>query len=162
ETPVSLRDVAYTAGAKRTHHENRLALIAGSKEEACEKLEAFAHGEILSGMASGQKRRQCRIAFVFPGQGPQWWAMGRQLLAEEPAFLAAIEECDQIFGRWADWSILKELSADEANSRLSQAQYVQPVMCAFQIALAGLWRSWGVVPAACIGHSLGEIAAGCV
>ena len=161
-TGPSLKDVAYTACARRSHHDHRLVVIAPSAEQAREKLEAFVHGEVLNGMSSGHRRRQCGVVFVFPGQGPQWWAMGRQLLAEEPVFLETIENCDRILAGWADWSILQELSADQSGSRLNQAQFVQPVMFAFQIALAALWRSWGIVPSAVIGHSFGEIAAACV
>ncbi len=161
-TQVSLEDVAYTASARRTHHDHRLALIAGSHKEAGEKLDAFVHGELLNGMSSGLRRRQSGLVFVFPGQGSQWWAMGRQLLAEEPVFLRAVEECDRVLAGWADWSILEELTASESSSRLDQARLVQPVMFALQIALATLWRSWGIVPTAAIGHSLGEIAAACV
>ena len=64
------------------------------------------------GRASADRRP--RLAFVCSGQGPQWWAMGRQLLREEPAFRAAIERCDAIVRRLGDWSLLDELTADEA------------------------------------------------
>src|SRR5262249_27463719 len=159
---ISLHDLAYTAATRRSHHDHRLSLVVRSTADAREKLEAFAFGEVLEGMSSGAKNRQSKVVFVFPGQGPQWWAMGRQLLDQEPIFKDAILTCDRLLAKWAEWSIFHELTApDESSSRLSQAQIVQPVMFSLQFALAALWRSWGITPSAVVGHSLGEIAAAC-
>ena len=96
---------------------------------------------------------------MFSGQGPQWFGMGRELLAEEPIFRAALEECDALLRRHASWSLLQELAADESPSRLDQTEIAQPAIFALQVALAALWRSWGIVPDAVVGHSVGEVAA---
>ena len=97
--------------------------------------------------------------FVFTGQGPQRWGMGGALLEREPAFRAAIAACDRALGRWASWSLLEELTADESRSRLASSEVAQPALFALQVGLAALWRSWGIVPDAVVGHSLGEVAA---
>ncbi len=103
--------------------------------------------------------RKPRVAFVCSGQGPQWWAMGRQLLHEEPAFRAAIERCAAILERLADWSLLDELTALESRSRMDNTAISQPCIFALQVGLAELWASWGVRPEAIVGHSVGEVAA---
>ncbi|HUC97182.1 MAG TPA: acyltransferase domain-containing protein, partial [Candidatus Polarisedimenticolaceae bacterium] len=100
-----------------------------------------------------------KLAFVFGGQGPQWWAMGRELLESEPVFRQTIEICDALLRQHAEWSLLAELTADEASSRLEQTAIAQPALFALQVALAALWKSWGVEPAAVVGHSVGEVAA---
>src|SRR5262249_20100114 len=63
------------------------------------------------------------------------------------------------FRRHAPWSILEELSADEATSRIPQALFAQTSNFALQVALTELLRSWGLIPAAVVGHSVGEVAA---
>ena len=100
-----------------------------------------------------------KLAFVFPGTGPEWWAMGRQLLQEEPTFLNKIQECDALFRKHVDWSLWDELTAEEHESRIKSTQIAQPAIFALQVALATLWRSWGIEPDVAVGQSLGEVAA---
>ena len=97
--------------------------------------------------------------FVCSGMGQQWWAMGRELLSEEPVYRRAIEEVSDLFAPLAGWSLLEKLTADEQSSQLQGTRFGQPAIFALQVALAALWRSWGVEPAAVLGHSAGEMAA---
>src|SRR5208283_2869027 len=86
--------------------------------------------------------------------------MGRELLKTEPVFREAIERCDRAMRPYGDWSILKELEAAHASrSRLGEIDVLQPALFAIQVALAALWRSWGIEPHAVVGHSMGEVAA---
>ncbi|MCB0239299.1 MAG: acyltransferase domain-containing protein, partial [Anaerolineae bacterium] len=114
-----------------------------------------------SGLAHGERPRQqpARLAFVFCGQGSHWWAMGRGLLSREPVFRGTIERCDELLQPLAGWSLVRELTASEADSRLDYTTFAQPVLFAVQVALVDLWRSWGISPDAVVGHSMGEVAA---
>jgi acyl transferase domain-containing protein len=85
--------------------------------------------------------------------------MGRQLLKRERLFQLELERCGEAIRRQAGWSLLDELMAGESESRLSEVEVAQPSIFAIQVALAALWRSWGVEPDAVTGHSMGEIAA---
>lgn len=158
---VSLDDITYTASVRRSHHTHRLAVVASTREEMAAALEAFANGDVpasvVSGTAAGGGR--LKIVFVFPGQGSQWVGMGRSLLDEEPAFREAIEACDAVIRRESGFSVLEELCADEARSRLGAIDVLQPTLFAVEVALAALWRAWGVEPNAVVGHSMGEAAA---
>ncbi|WP_438004842.1 SDR family NAD(P)-dependent oxidoreductase [Sorangium sp. So ce321] len=159
--PVDLTDVAYTASVRRGHHEHRLALTGGSRQELAGLLEAYGRGEEAAGIARGDARATARprVVFVFPGQGSQWLGMGRQLLAEEPTFREAVAACDAAIARETGWSLLEELHAGEERSRLAEIDVVQPTLFAIGVALSALFRSWGVEPDAVVGHSMGEVAA---
>ncbi len=158
---ASLRDICYTADARRTHHDYRIFLAGRSPAEMARHLHRLLHEDVHPAFSSSWKPddRERGLAFVFSGQGPQWFGMGRELLAEEPIFRAAFEECDALLRRHASWSLLQELAADESQSRLDQTEIAQPAVFALQVALAALWRSWGIVPDAVLGHSVGEVAA---
>lgn len=162
ESAASSRDICYTASVRLGHHDQRLAVTGDSPAQLMESLEAFLRGEARSGLSSGRKIsvRRRKLVFVFPGQGSQWFGMGRRLLDEEAIFREVIERCDQAMRPYGDWSLLAELTAtDAAHSRLNEIDVIQPAVFAIQVALAALWRSWGIEPQAVVGHSSGEIAA---
>ena len=160
-TPQRWEDICHTASARRTQHDHRLAVVARSAREARSLLDSIARGEPSPAVRSGRAaaRADERIAFVFTGQGAQWWGMGRELLEHDAAFRATIERCDAILRRYADWSLIDALRADEAASRMHETAIAQPAIVALEIALAASWRRWGVRPRAVVGHSVGEIAA---
>ncbi len=157
---AALRDICFSAATKRSHHEHRLALVAHDKAELVEQLDAFLRGEARANSSSGRKSSEpSRPVFVCSGMGQQWWGMGRELLAQEPVYRRAIEEVSDLFGPLAGWSLLDKLTADEKSSQIQETHIGQPAIFALQVALAALWRSWGVEPAAVFGHSAGEVAA---
>jgi acyl transferase domain-containing protein/NADPH:quinone reductase-like Zn-dependent oxidoreductase/short-subunit dehydrogenase/acyl carrier protein len=156
----ALRDICFSAGVKRSHHEFRLALAAHDNADLAEQLEAFLRGESRANTSTGRiSGTPSNPVFVCSGMGQQWWAMGRELLAQEPVFRRAVEEVSDLFGRLAGWSLLEKLTADEQTSRIQETRVGQPAIFALQVALAALWRSWGVEPAVVLGHSAGEMAA---
>jgi acyl transferase domain-containing protein/NADPH:quinone reductase-like Zn-dependent oxidoreductase/acyl carrier protein len=155
-----LNDITYSSAFRRSHHSDRLAVVADSKEELVKKLESFNEGTLLKGVSINKARtdKEPELIFVFTGMGPQWWAMGRELMEKEPVFRKKIEECDKIFEKITGWSILKELLADEENSRITDTEIAQPANVVIQAALADLWESYGIKPDAVVGHSIGEVA----
>jgi acyl transferase domain-containing protein/aryl carrier-like protein len=161
DEPASLRAIGHSAVFRRSQHDHRLTLVARSRAEAAEQLGTWLSAGQAAGVAAGRipPGERPPIAFVCSGMGPQWWAMGRELLASEPVFRQAIERCDREFRRHAGWSLLEAMSAPEETSRMAETEVAQPANFAIQVALADLWRSWGIEPAAIIGHSTGEIAA---
>ena len=159
-----LSDVCFTAATRRSHHQHRLAAVGRSKRELAALLEAFGAEQDERGLVSGRCTSDGapKVAFVFSGMGPQWWGMGRELLHDEAVFRGVVEECDRLVGALGGWSLLGELAAGEADSRIAEPRIAHVANFALQVALAALWRSWGIVPEAVVGHSSGEMAAACV
>lgn len=157
----ALSDICGSAALRRTHHPYRAAVIAGSHDAAVDGLESVAAAEQRADVVVGRASSGSppRMAFVFTGMGPQWWGMGRQLLTEEPVFRSAIDDCDAALSPLTGWSVRAALEADEPISRMGEADVAQVCNFALQTALAALWRSWGIMPDAIIGHSAGGIAA---
>jgi acyl transferase domain-containing protein/surfactin synthase thioesterase subunit/acyl carrier protein len=158
---IDLAKLCYTSSLRRTHHKERLALVFHTREELVAQLVSFQQNESLKGLIGGSRlrSRRLKLVFIFPGQGPQWWAMGQSLWLQEPVFQEAFNRCDTLFARWLEWTPLAELQASESRSRLGETIVAQPTIFALQIALTALWQSWGVTPDAVVGHSLGEVAA---
>lgn len=149
------------ASRRRNHLEHRLALVAGSTEELIESLDGFLSGASQPGVACGDGSPigKGKLAFVFSGQGSQWLGMGRELMQQEPAFRATLDQCERVLGPHVDWSLLEQLEAQEGRSRLGEIDVLQPTLFALQVGLASLWRAWGLEPDAVVGHSMGEVAA---
>ena len=157
--PCAFPDVAGTLALRRSHLDHRLVVAAQSAEAAVSALRAVAAGETSDAVISGRRTSGRRLAFVFTGQGAQWWGMGRGLLRQDPLFRETVERCDQLFSQRSGWSLLDELARPEDCSRINETVVAQPAIFALQVALAERLAAWGIRPEAVVGHSIGEIAA---
>jgi glutamate-1-semialdehyde-2,1-aminomutase len=160
---LPLADVCYSANIGRAHLPYGAAILADSPAALGQGLRALAAGQNRPGLHRGRApRRPPKVAFLFTGQGSQYSGMGRRLYDTQPAFRAVMERSEPILQQAAGFSLLGLLFADvedAADGRLSETCYAQPALFALQAALLELWRSWGVVPDAVLGHSSGEYAA---
>jgi myxalamid-type polyketide synthase MxaD len=159
---TSAADMCHSAAFRRAHHECRAAIVGTDMHEWRERLGALAANESHPQVAVGRTGERLGIVFVFPGQGSQWIGMGRELYATEPVFRESIDRTAQAIAPLVDWSLTEQISGDAEQSRLHEIHVVQPTLFAVEIALAALWRSWGIEPDAVVGHSMGEVAAACV
>jgi acyl transferase domain-containing protein/acyl-CoA synthetase (AMP-forming)/AMP-acid ligase II/acyl carrier protein len=163
-----LPDICVTANRGRNHFEHRAVLICPDLEAARRQSAALAHGDAAPGVVAGiaPRERRPRVAFLFPGQGLQYAGMARELYQRVPAFRVSLDRCAEAydeFGRADGSPPLTTLMFDAGSEQLlQQTRYVQPALYALQVSLAALWRSWGVLPDALLGHSAGEYAAACI
>ena len=157
---VPLADVAYTVNHHRSRHGKFAAVCARDRAQAVAGLRAVAAGEPAAGVVDPREvPRGSGTVFVYSGQGSQWAGMGRQLLADEPAFSAAVAELESDFVAQAGFSLREVLESGEPVVGIDR---IQPVLVGMQLALTALWRSRGVEPDAVIGHSMGEVTAAVV
>ncbi|MBS0558373.1 MAG: amino acid adenylation domain-containing protein [Proteobacteria bacterium] len=151
---AALPDIAYTLAMGRRAMNVRGAVAAHGVADARAQL-----AKLVAQSAYPQRR----LVFLFPGQGSQHVGMARELLAE-PVFAMAFARCCELasalLGRDLRALILAD-ATDAANAELAQTHYTQPALFAIEYALAELWQSWGLAPAAMIGHSIGEYVAAC-
>ncbi|MCC6456109.1 MAG: acyltransferase domain-containing protein, partial [Caldilineaceae bacterium] len=168
---ISLADLCFTANSGRSHFSYRLALTAESSSEIRDKLAAFAGAQPLSdasvkGLVYGaaQNHQPHKVVFLFSGQGAQSVGMGRELYTHSPTFRQVMDECDALLRPHLPHSLLAVLYGDDPaiTALLDETAYTQPALFAVEYALATLWQSWGIRPAAVMGHSVGEYVAACV
>ena len=157
---VELQQVAHTLNHHRTQHPVFATVCARDRAGAVAGLAALAAGQSAPGVVAPHPGRcGTGTVFVYSGQGSQWVGMGRQLLADEPAFAAAVAELDPNFIAQVGFSLHQVLA--DAERVIGDAR-VQPIVMGLQLALTALWRSYGVLPDAVIGHSMGEVTAAVV
>ncbi|KAL0945469.1 hypothetical protein HGRIS_000958 [Hohenbuehelia grisea] len=151
---VRFGDVAYTMTARRQLYTHRLAVQAGSKAELIEKLSKATAVPVTS--ESG------KVVFVFSGQGSQYLGMGKALYETSPLFKSTIDECETILKAGGFPGVLPIINAGPEGSGLTTLEEFeanQAAIFSLEYALAKVWISWGLTPAAVVGHSLGEYAA---
>ena len=153
----ALSDICATAAKRRTHLEKRAVILANHGDELRGRLAAFARNEAVDGIVTGDRPEAAvpRVAFVYSGQGVHQAGMAEELLREEAIFREAMEAWEDRF-QVHKVSVLNSLRSD-----LSKTEHAQPAIFALQQSLTTLWRSYGIEPGACLGHSLGEISAAC-
>ncbi|GJL65670.1 MAG: hypothetical protein NPIRA05_06410 [Nitrospirales bacterium] len=156
----TLEDTVYSMACRRTHLSHRLAIWGDTREDLEEGLNTFAKEGIVQNGTQGSQpfKGQRQPVFVYTGMGPQWWGMGQELYRYHAVFKHAVDEADEIFREISGFSILNEMSKDEATSRITETHIAQPANFVLQYALTQALRAEGVVPAAVVGHSVGEIS----
>ncbi|MFD7715248.1 type I polyketide synthase [Streptomyces sp. NPDC059814] len=158
-----LSDVAYSLATTRTQHPTRGVVIAGRTDDAVAGLRALAADESHDAVVTGAAAGRGRVAFVFPGQGAQWWGMGRSLWEQNNAFREAVTACDEALVPHTGFSVAAIVRGQDGLAPpFTRTDVVQPALFAMYVGLAAMWRAWGVEPSAVVGHSQGEVAAAVV
>jgi thioester reductase-like protein len=180
---ANLADVAYTYQVGRRTFNHRLALVCHNLDDAISALETREPKRVKSSI---QVKSDRPVVFMFPGLGNHYVDMARELYQLEPVFREQIDLCAELLEPHLDLDLreviypqreqtepnstpaggldLRQMlfpqkEADAATQRLNQTYLAHPAIFAIEYALARLWMSWGVLPQAAIGYSLGECVA---
>lgn len=146
-----LEEVAFTLSNRRSHFQWRTVVVAEQTEDLKCQLRNLAK--------AARASKPPTMLFCFTGQGAQWHAMGRELLAYE-VYKASLRTADRYLKSvGAPWSVLEELNMSKENSRIGKPEFAQPLCTVLQVALVDLLRHWNLQPTMVVGHSSGEIGA---
>ncbi|WP_411757752.1 SDR family NAD(P)-dependent oxidoreductase [Streptomyces venezuelae] len=159
--PDRLRDIGYALATSRTAFAHRAAVTAADRDGFLEGLATLARGGS-SAHVHLDTARDGTTAFLFTGQGSQRPGAGRELYDQYPVFARALDEiCAHLDGH-LELPLLDVMFAAEGSAEaalLDETRYTQCALFALEVALFRLVESWGMRPAALLGHSVGEIAA---
>ena len=152
-SPHDLENLAYTLSNRRSRLQWRCGFVAGSQSDFMKHLS----DEAVRGTKISKHRE---VAFVFTGQGAQWFAMGRELSSRFPSYRKSLISSQKTLkGLGAFWALTEVLDMDEKHSPINESEIAQPASTALQIALVDLLSSFNIRPQTVIGHSSGEIGA---
>ncbi|MFJ4673830.1 type I polyketide synthase [Kitasatospora purpeofusca] len=157
--PLRAAETGRALALTRTAFERRAVVVGTDPDGLIDGVKALAEGRTVPGLVQGDGVSSGRSVLVFPGQGSQWVGMAVGLLAGSEVFAGRMGECERALAPYVDWSLVEALGSEVL---LARVDVVQPVLWAVMVSLAEVWRSFGVVPDAVVGHSQGEIAAACV
>ncbi|KAG5979385.1 Type I Iterative PKS [Claviceps digitariae] len=148
-----VRNIAYTLCNRRSHLSWRSAMVGTTTSDLADSLNGPDAKPI-------RALRDPKLAFVFTGQGAQWYAMGRELMESHEVFASTMREADDTLKQLgAKFSLIEELSRSKEETQVNKAYLSQPICTAVQLGLVKLLDSWGIKPSSVVGHSSGEIGA---
>ncbi len=181
DTPLA--DVAHTLQVGRRVFEHRRALVCRDREEACRLL---GSGDPARVFQRAQRPASRSVALLIGGMGEQYAGMGRELYEGEPVFRACVDRCCAFLAPLLGLDLRALLYPDTPDSLaapakpdlramlgrggaaaapagpLHQTALAHPALFVTNYALAELLRSWGILPKALLGYSLGEYVAACL
>ncbi|MFD2467961.1 type I polyketide synthase [Amycolatopsis silviterrae] len=152
-------DVGWSLATTRSPLPRRAAVVGETRQEFLDGLAALSAGGPSASVVLGAGGGETGPVFVFPGQGSQWWGMGRELRSCSPVFRDSVAACAEAFSSYVDWPVAEVVDGVGDTAILDRVDVVQPALFTVMVGLARVWRSHGVEPAAVMGHSQGEIAA---
>ncbi|MFJ9766797.1 SDR family NAD(P)-dependent oxidoreductase, partial [Streptomyces erythrochromogenes] len=157
-----LAGIGRSLAVSRTAFAHRSVLLAATGAEFAQELAALAEGRRGPGRTGGTAVPRERTVFVFPGHGAQWTGMAADLLDASDVFLASVRATADALAPYVDWSLEDVLRGVPGAPAPDRIDVIQPALFATSLGLAALWRSFGIEPAAVVGHSIGEMAAAVV
>ncbi|MEU5703589.1 type I polyketide synthase [Streptomyces aurantiacus] len=161
---AELADLCRTAGTGRAQLAHRAVVTGGSQETFDAALDALARGGPSTAVVRGRTRPgpAPKVAFLFSGQGTQYTGMGKGLYDTHGGFARTLERADRVLRPHLGVPLTELLFEEGSADRLAGTRYCQAALVALEVALAELWISLGVRPAALLGHSIGAYGAACV
>ncbi|WP_164018467.1 type I polyketide synthase [Pyxidicoccus trucidator] len=160
ENAPNLGDTSFTLLAGRRRFAHRRAVVVSSREDAIRLLEQPEPARTAQAHTEAEGRS---VVFLFPGGGAQYPGMAKGLYEQEPVFRRSLDECLKLLEQHESLQLRPLLFPEagkeaEARTQLEQATYALPALLSVELSLAALWKSRGLTPAACLGHSMGEYA----
>ncbi len=161
---LDLADVAYTLQNERKVFDHRRMAVCSDSADAAAVLESGDRERVVTSLPSSKRRE---VVFLFSGQGAQYPDMGLDLYRSERVFRENVDRCAGLLAPHLGRDLREVLFAgdkdrDRTAAHLMQTGITQPALFTIEYALAQLWMSWGVRPAALLGHSIGEYTAACL
>ncbi|MEW6733019.1 MAG: amino acid adenylation domain-containing protein [Acidobacteriota bacterium] len=160
---IPLADIAFTLQVGRRTFPYRHMFVCNNTKEAISLLESPNTSRTLISLEDLKTRP---IVFMFPGQGAQYINMALGIYQTESIFRAQVDYCSEFLKAYLGLDLREVLYRNEQNDdaaqKLIQTSITQPALFVIEYALAKLWISWGVLPDALIGHSIGEYVAACL
>ena len=161
---LPLADVAYTLRVGRRAFPHRRMVVCSDGAAAVRSLSQPDRPPVFSAVAEPADKP---CVFMFSGQGAQYVGMARDLYREEPSFRADVDACCEQLTRHLGVDLRTALypaNDDDAGARarLTETRLAQPALFVIEYATARLLMTWGIRPAALIGHSVGEYVAACL
>ena len=136
----------------------------GTRAEATAALRALGAGRPHGAVSLGTARERGRSGVRVPRARQSVALDGSSAAGGVVGVCRDVAACEAALSRHTDWSLTAVLRGDEGAEvpPLERVDVVQPALFAMNVALAAVWRSLGLEPAAVVGHSQGEIAAAVV
>jgi len=153
---ASLADVAFTLNSGRKALPVCQAFVCRTRDEALAALADPAIRPVRVDPGIGRS-----VVFLFPGQGKAYANLGQELYRKEVLFCQEVDRCCESLTPLIGADLRDLLFAKDGKlpEQIRRPLFWQPALFVVEYALARLWMSWGVKPAAMLGHSLGEYVA---
>jgi phthiocerol/phenolphthiocerol synthesis type-I polyketide synthase E len=161
---LNLADIAYTLQVGRRPFNHRRMMVCRDTHDALSALEEADPKRVFTVY---QEKRNPPVVFMFSGQGAQYVNMGLEVYRTESTFREEMDRCSEILKPHLSLDLRDILypetgTIEEQAQKLQQTSITQPALFVVEYALAKLWMSWGINPAAMVGHSIGEYVAACL
>ena len=158
---LNLADVAYTLQVGRRDFNHRRILVCADTQDAVQELNQQVSPRVFTQFQESGTRS---VAFIFPGESTLYADMGKELYETEPIFREQVEQCCLILRPHLKLDLRSVIYPNESEreaavEKLQQTKFAQITLFVIEYALAQLWISWGISPAAMIGQGIGEYVA---